>query len=222
MIGKNLPILLLFLGIPAGCSWNRPTPAGTETWFREGVYVGATVGYSNLDASGGDLDDDLAALGNTSSSSLDDDDVGGKFYLGYRFDTPVPLSLEAAYVNLGQVESTISTNAANIDAFLADVADVHPFLGEGVSLRAQVHLVETERLELGLGAGAWFWEAEVDARGPSGQRVDIDDDGVDPVFSAFALYDINQILQVRLEYEKFFFDSDDADVVSIGLQMLIL
>ena len=203
----------------ASCASAPGGPGRTQEveWFRSGPYVGASIGISNSDASASDLDADLAALGHTSSSTLDDTNEGWKLYAGYRLEQP--FSIELGYVELGEITSTISTTSTDIEDFNADVAEVHPFLGKGVYLAGQFSPLDRGPVEVGLRAGAWAWDADVESKSAPAGDLDIDQDGVDPLIGLVVLFELTRYLELRIEYEKYYQDDQDADFLSAGVQV---
>ncbi len=195
---------------------SQPRGIQEVQWFRGGPYAGASLGISNADGSAGELDEELAERGHTSSSTLDDTDTAWKVWAGYRFERP--LALEAGYAELGQVTSTIRVTTGDLQQFLRDVAEVHPFLGSGIFLAGLFSPYDEGPVELDLRAGLWLWETDVESQAAPGGEIDVDDRNVDPLLGLVFLFELTRWLEVRLEYEKYFLDDRDADVVSLGLQ----
>ena len=185
-------------------------------WFKAGYYAGVKFGKSGLGTNSGDHASDLLNLGHTTSVDLENDDSTFSLYGGYRF--ALPLSLELGWVNLGQVESEIAATPANLNVFLNDVAETHPFLGKGVNLRGIVHVLDTERVQIGLGLGVWAWSADVEAEAASGQIVKIDENGVDLNYALQAQISLGNGFSAVLSFEVFNLDENEADVISFGVQ----
>ncbi|MEW6073501.1 MAG: outer membrane beta-barrel protein [Planctomycetota bacterium] len=198
---------------------HAPSPQEVE-WFHAGWYAGAAMGTAVADASAADLEDDLAGRGYDSDASLDDSEVGWKVFGGYRFDAP--WAVEIALVDLGTVESEIATDAVVTDAFLDAVTDVHPYSGAGVSLSGLYFPIEEERFDVGLKAGAWFWQADVDVDAATGESLEVDEQGVHPLVGIVGLIDITDRWSARLEWEHYLLGSDnDVDFLAIGLQLTV-
>ena len=202
----------------SACS-SSPAQSEEYRWFQSGWYVGGTGGVAIVDASSSDLDEHLADQGFTTSSTLDDDDSGWKGYVGYRFERL--FGLEAGYVDLGEVSSEVDTQAVDPDVLLEALADTQPFLGSGPSLAGLFYVLDTKVVDGGLRAGAWYWEADVEAKTNTGEKVSIDEEGFDPFGGVFLLLEINDRAQIRAEYELYVLDDDDADFLSIGLQIRV-
>ncbi len=185
-------------------------------WFRAGYYAGAKFGKSVLDTNSRNLNDALMGRGYTTSTDLENDDSTFSVYGGYRFDEP--FSVELAWVNLGQVESEISASPPNINVFLDDVADVHPFLGKGVNVKGIYHLLDRERVQLGVSLGVWFWNADVEAEAAGGQIAEIDESGVDLNYGIQALVPLGNGFSAAFAWERFMLDDNEADSIWVGFQ----
>jgi hypothetical protein len=210
--------LALLLG---GCAAARGARPQEVQWFRSGPYAGGSLGVSNAHGSASELDSQLAELGHTTMSTLDDTDSGWKVHLGYRFERP--FAIEVGYVELGQVTSTIQVTTSDLDQFLEDVADVHPALGSGPFLVGQYSPYDHGRVELGLRAGVWLPDSEIESKATvPGGEIDIEQDSFDPLLGLVFLCEITRWLELRLEYEKYWIDGEDADFVSVGLQGKVL
>ena len=215
---KSFFALLPFAFLVVACS--GPARQSEELrWFESGWYVGATGGSAITDASAGDLDRRLMNQGFTTMSELDDEDSGWKGYLGYRFDRP--FGVEFGYTNLGQISSQVDTLMVDPDVLLNALADTQPFLGKGPFVAGLLYLLDTKHFDAGLRGGVWYWEADVEAETNIGDRVELEEEGFDPFFGIFGLLDINERAQIRFEFERYVLDDDDADFLSIGLQIRV-
>ena len=217
MIGRWIHVLIGLAG--ASCA-SAPAGSGRTQeveWFRSGPYVGASLGISNSDASASELDADLAALGHTTSSTLDDTNEGWKVYAGYRLERP--FSFEVGYAELGEITSTISTTSTDLEDFIADVAEVHPFLGNGIYLTGQYSPLDRGPVEVGLRAGVWNWDTDVESKSAQTGDIDVDEEGVDPLIGLVVLFELTRWLELRVEYERYYLDDEDADFLSAGMQV---
>ncbi len=179
-----------------------------STDLTNNIYVGAFVGQSSFDASGGDFD----------GLSVDDSDTAFKFLAGYQFNDY--LSLEGGYANLGEL--TISAHevegpyefkvdgSVEVDGLFVNVVGSYP-VSEQFSLYAKV--------------GLFSWDAESELKSsfsssdpeiPSESYSEsFSDDGSDVFYGVGLTYHWNEI-SFRAEYEMFESDGDDVDVFSIG------
>lgn len=153
-----------------------------------GIYVGASVGSSQLD-----YDDDLPDVGDV---DFDDDDTGYKIFAGYNLGLIplVDLAIEGAYVDFGQFKGEVG-GARN------DELDVTGWTGAG--------LAGIKLGPVGLFAKAGFinWDSDADLVG--------DDDGTDPLYGVGARITLFSF-QVRAEYERYDLDRFDIDYFSLG------
>ncbi|MCZ6598344.1 MAG: outer membrane beta-barrel protein [Planctomycetota bacterium] len=185
--------------------------------FRAGLYVGIGGGVADVDTEGIDVDGELAGLGHPDlDTTLDDTDIGWKVFAGYRFEQP--FAVEVGYTDLGTVESVITGAVADFDQFLKDVSDIHPFLGEGVTLSAVWYPIQTDSMVALIRVGGWYWEADVDIRAASGERIEIDEDGIDLLFGVGAIWNVAEDLSFRAEYERYIIDHENADFFTLGIQ----
>lgn len=210
----QLPVaLMLAFLLSGGGLFPRPAQADDGSW-----YMGVSVGASKSAADAAELDANLAALGYSTTSTLDDTDIGWKLFGGYQWNPN--LAVEAALVDLGQVTSRISGNFGDLDAFVADVARVHPYSARGISASIVGELPVAQRFRLFGKVGLFFWDADIDARFEvGGQPISFDSkQGVDPVFGAGVKYHINKKMALRVEWERYEIDRDSVQLLSAGVE----
>jgi hypothetical protein len=171
-------------------------PAGAAFAADNGFYVG----LASSDVSS-DYELGPAAVGDP------DDDRGFKGIVGFR-----PLdsfAIEANYVDLGETRVPINIaciqapcpNEASIDSQVLSVSAVGLYALPLVDLYARV--------------GYARWESELAPFAPQ------DREGSDPTYGAGAQVRVGSFA-LRFEYERFEFDDDDADLVSIGFTYTFL
>jgi hypothetical protein len=155
-----------------------------------GIYLGASVGQANLKID--DLTDNVFP-----DDDFDGDDTAFKLIAGIR---PLDwLGVEAAYVNFGEPEDTVSDQRLKAD-------------GDGISAFA-VGFLATGPVDLFAKAGLISWDSKI-----SGS---FDDDGTDLAYGAGAQFRLLG-LSIRAEYEKFDISDVDLDMISIGLTYTFL
>ena len=152
--------------------------------------------YLGLAAS--DVSSDYAAA----SASGADDDSGLKAIVGFR-----PLdsfAIEANYVDMGEtrVPISFSPSTLSIDS-------------EAFSVSA-VGLLPLPLVDLYGRLGVARWESELSLLGASQKNT-----GTDPTYGAGAQFRVGSVA-LRLEYERFDFDDDSADLVSVGFTYTFL
>jgi len=212
--------LLLSL-VLASCSAVGRSPRQEVEWFQRGIYLGASAGVATSTADQGDLQRDVDDIFPGSQvTDYDDEDLAWKLYAGFRFNRP--FAIEAGWVELGRITSEISTSAPDVEGFLKQVEEIHPFLGAGPFLGARYYIIDTNRFHLGLGAGIWRWNAEVETKAASGEKMDPDADEFDPYFGVNAIWDFTERFSIRGDFERYYLDDFEADVITAGLQFRIL
>ncbi len=198
--------LALVLAAPAGA-------AQTNYYYGEGPYVGFAVGVSVYDLELGNWDAD----GSLTSGSVDDSDVGVKFYWGYNFSNN--FGLELFYVNLGEtafegVSSGVATGGDNFWES-GNVSGYTKNKGYGFSASAKLPL--GRYLDIYGKAGMYWWDVDeyvfnaVDSR-------PIGDDGSDMLFGGGLGLNITDQSALRLEWERYInvYDVYDVDLFSLG------
>ena len=161
---------------------------------------GFYLGLASSDVSS-DFDLGPAAAGDA------DDDRGFKGIVGFR-----PLdsfAIEANYVDLG--ETRVPLNLVCVQTPCPTEASID---SQAVSVSA-VGLFALPLVDLFARVGYTRWESELSAFVPQ------DREGSDPTYGAGAQFRVGSFA-LRFEYERFEFDSDDADLVSIGFTYTFL
>lgn len=155
-----------------------------------GGYIGGSVGQAYIEVDTGDP---------TIPENFDENDFGWKVMIGYEFDLPLNLGIEAAYVDFGAPSGDIAGTQFEVDA--------NGFAGFG-----------TIGFDLGpLGvfgkAGVIAWDAELSIDGFDAGS----DDGTDPAYGIGVEFGLGG-LDIRGEYEIFDIDdSEDVALLSVGI-----
>ena len=155
-----------------------------------GGYLGGSVGQAYIEVDTGD-----PAI----PQNFDENDFGWKVMIGYEFDLPINLGVEAAYVDFGAPSGDLLGTVFEVDA--------DGFAGFG-----------TIGFDLGpIGvfgkAGVISWDAKLSADGFNIGS----DDGTDPAYGLGVKFGLGS-LELRGEYELFDIeDSEDVAMLSVGL-----
>ena len=220
VVEESLPADLLEAEPRTRVAWGQGevAPRNKVDWFRSGPYFGGSIGLAQSNADDGDISRDLENRGYTGvDTDLDDSDLAWKLFGGYRFEQP--FALELAAVDLGTIESDVSLDPpADLDTFLGDLADIHPFSAKGVALTGTWYALDEDDWQAGLKGGLWWWDGEVEARAISGETVSESDRGLDLVLGAVGLVDIDEEWSLRAEVEHYRVDSDGVTFFSVGAQ----
>ena len=172
-------------------------PAG-EVQAQGTWYVGANVGYADLDYDASDLEQDLANLGWTiSDASVDSSSTAWKAYGGFAPNRY--LAFEIGYADLGKVVTQYSASVSpnDIDAILSDTYSVHPYQGDGwFGAVVAKWPVNPDVITLYARLGAFSWKSDLDVRVISGGTGSVvgDDSGTDVMYGLGFEWHINPAL----------------------------
>ena len=188
-----------------------------------GWYAGAGIGSANTDVDVSDYDRDLGALGYTTSSTIDDSDIGWKLFGGYEFDRN--WSVEGTYVNLGDVTSSTTVSAGPAgwtpQDFVDAAATVHPYSIDGIAATAKGTYPFGNGVAVFAKLGLFAWKADIEVHcvgcTPPASQPD-DKSGFDWTAGLGASYDFAENYGVRAEWERFATDRNDVDFFSASVQ----
>jgi hypothetical protein len=188
----------------------------------DGLYLGLGIGLTDAHSSGGGVDrdlDDLVAF--ATDSELDSTYFGWRLVAGYRF-AGGPWSVELGYTDLGDLDSEVLAAPPDLQAFRRQIEEIHPLSGKGVTLAGSYLVDFTERIGASAKLGGWWWEstAEFDTiLPPAGTRSTgrVDADGIDLLFGLGAQLDVAAGFSLRADWERYFLDSDDVDLFTVGV-----
>jgi OOP family OmpA-OmpF porin len=158
--------------------------AGPALAAGPGLYVGASFGQADSDASAGDI-------GSGFSGTIDDTDTGWRALIGYQFNPNI--AIEGAYVDLGDNSASGTLNGASLS-------------GKGSFDGWQVAGVG--RVPLGNRAGVfgkvgmYLWDLSASG-GTGGVTSSFSDDGSDLMFGAGLDFDLSDNVSLRGEWERF-------------------
>ena len=141
-------------------------------------YIGAAVTQSYVDETG-----------------LDDDDTGGKFFIGYQFNNY--FAIEGSYYDFGEFND--SGNEFALDGYDLGVVGILP-VSNRVSLFGKV--------------GVHEWDAEASG---AASGLTLGASGSDVFFGVGIDYDISNRWTIRGEIEHYEVEDIDVDVASVGI-----
>lgn len=177
-----------------------------------GFYIGGSFGQSKVsDFSSSDVNSGLASLGINATSTTDDKDTGWKAFAGYRIMKY--LAVEGAYANLGEVSANIISTAP-----VAGTANVQ-LENEAWTISALGILPLNDKFSLfgRLGLNVWNIDVSASGTGSGGATYSGSDDGTGVVYGLGAAFHLTPNLNLRAEWERYDFDGDDLDFMSVGL-----
>jgi OOP family OmpA-OmpF porin len=192
--------------------------AGAGEWS-----VGASLGWAQGDTGTGDLNKELASSGlDASATSSDDTRSAWRLYFGYDY-TP-NWGVEAAYVDLGDVETTFSGTTTDIDAFLGASDDVHPNTAQGWQLSGVYRraLGLLPQLQATARLGVLAWTSEYTLKGGTTSRT-VDESGTDLSFGLGLELGLDRLAWMppgffaHLDWDRYDIDEEPIDLLSLGL-----
>jgi hypothetical protein len=127
---------------------------------------------------------------------FDEEDTVWKAYAGFSFNQA--LGVELSWVDFNEAREA----GTSLDT-------------DGWGAAAVLSLPLSENFALYGKAGQFFWETDASGLGPG---VRIDRDGDDPFFGAGAKFRLNDLLDLRLEWERYDVAEADLDTLFVMLQ----
>lgn len=154
-----------------------------------GVFIGGSVGQSNLEETDGGV-------------GFDADDTGFKVFGGKRILKF--FAVEGGYIDFGEPNDVLPMDALEVELFGIDIFAVGTIpLGTTWELFGKVGII--------------YWEE--DKTRTNGSGVMSESDGFDPAFGVGLAYMVNEHLLVRGEYEIFDIQgTDDVTFTSVGIE----
>lgn len=182
-------------------------------------YVGGSFGGVNTNVSGNDLRQALVNQGfNITSVNFDDATTGWKLFGGYQFMSN--LAVEASYVNLGKIDTTVkATGVTDVNALVQTAANAHGYSIEGGSIDL-VGLLPLGPAVLFGKLGATYWHANIDVDAVNtGVSISRSKNGTGANWGAGVKFPVfhNQI-QIRAEWESIRVSSRWIDFYSAGVE----
>lgn len=216
--------------LPAAISLALGTGALAPVAAHAGWYVGAGAGQSSFDDDAittSELADEVATIGDIDNVSVDvdDSDTGFKVFGGYRFNDFV--ALEAAYVDLGSIEASISGDGT-FDG--GEGSEPFSFSGsasadvKGYGVNAIVGYPVLGLVNVFASVGAFRWESDASGSITATDGIDSEtysasasDDGIDIKYGVGARMTFLDHLGVQVEWENYDVGSSDVDLLSASV-----
>lgn len=211
--------------IPFACATLASALLASSTAFAAQpghFYIGAGLGGTTVtDApSASEFDSELASIGITASSSVDDTDTGWKLYGGIMFNRN--FAVEASYADLGE----LSIDSRVTAPFNGNLNTTWEAQTVAVSVLGILPLAYN--FELFGKVGIHYWDAELTATATAGGGVGTgsdDDTGTDLLYGIGATYNLTNNFALRAEWERYNNIGDDnstgesdVDMWSAGVQ----
>jgi tetratricopeptide (TPR) repeat protein len=187
-------------------------------WLDTGFFITAGAMYFDSRLDGRDVDEELSGLGHTTQTSYDGREFGGKVVIGHQFEGP--FAIELGYTNMGEIKSDITAFAPVSASLAADLARVHPVLGDGFTLALRTNVWGGGPFTVTARAGAWAWDADKDLKiytPPAGVQISkIDAEGFDLFYGVGLILGDWRGFNLVVEYERYFLESDAVDSFTLG------
>ncbi|NRA60624.1 MAG: OmpA family protein [Psychrobium sp.] len=186
---------------------------------KPGWYLHGGVGVVNGSSTIADFRDPLAAQGyNITDVVINEQRLGFKMNLGYSF-TP-NLAIEGGYSDLGNVDVAMSTVVSNPSAFFSAVDNLHPTSARGLTISGVATLALTPSFTLNGRIGLFKWQGDFNTVNVyTAEHVgEHDTKGTDFYYGAYAEYLLSKQTRLTLEWERYHFDKNDSDMLSLGLK----
>jgi hypothetical protein len=184
--------------------------------------LGANLGTARGDSGAGDLSNRLRESGlDAVASSSDDNRFAFQFRLGYAF-TP-RWGVEAGYANLGDVETTFTGTATDIDSFLSASSGIHPNTADGILLSGVYRhpLGSLPQLNAVARGGIFFWKSEYDLNGVTRSQK-VKENGSDLSFGLGLEFGLERFeslppgMTLGLDWQRFKIDKEEINLFSLG------
>lgn len=172
-------------------------------------YVGLSYGKSTIETGVSNL---------TGTATLDEEDNGSKIFVGYDLNDMV--SIEGHYANLGEAVLTGNngdqfTVAGTVYAFTANNVAISTE-GKSIGISSVLKLPLSDTVEPFLKLGVHNWDVSASVTSSAG-NASLSDDGTDIFYGIGIGISLTDSLSIRGEFERYDFDGDDADYLSLGL-----
>lgn len=157
-----------------------------------------------------------AGYGGASASKTDSSQ---SFSIGYRQPINSLWSVDASYINTGEVSASVETApvAGKTPAETAkDVAKSLPIYGGGLNYVALRHIPVTNKVSFLAGAGGFIWFNEREATVNSVKHVE-KDSGINLTAQLGLSVAITPRVSVEANVQRFFMPRDDVDRLSLGV-----
>jgi outer membrane autotransporter protein len=184
-----------------------------QSYAENKSYIGVGFGSSEYDTGVSNL---------TGTAALDEDDSAFKIFYG--FNVTPRVAIEIHYADFGEA-SLKGNNGDNFDidsstfSFTANSASiVSESSSFGVS--SVFKLFDKSTFNPYLKAGIHRWEVDATVTSASSATASVSDDGFDGFLGLGVDMELSDSFVVRVEYETYKFDSDDASVATLSARFV--
>ena len=179
-------------------------------------YVGGSIGNASGTDSERNLNQQLAAEGlSSTTSNLQKDRVGWKLLIGQPLDDV--LSVEASYVDLGDVDVKISGPATDVQTFFDSINDIHPATASGINIGFSWKVYHQKKYRADVRVGVFIWDADYQLNSAVGSRK-VSASGEDISLGLGLSKEITQELSWRVDFDRYDIEEESVNMWSIGLR----
>ncbi len=206
-VGRSRLLMLL-------CLSGFVTSAQAESFLKPD-YLGLALLKVKSDERSSDFQAEIDALSLTASVSQTDLSRNGwSPFIGYQLYEQ--LALEIGYVDLGNVTTTVSGVAPDVDTFVNTLAAVYPVTASGWTTDLVLSKALNEQLTGSLTLGAFLWEADYSLSGTNINKK-FEDDGVNTHLGLALEYSPRSEVFIRLGWQSYRFSGVNVDAWLIGI-----
>jgi len=127
------------------------------------------------------------------------------------------LAMEAAYTDLGEVETRLNGDTAEIQNLLRSADLVHPASADGYEISLYGRYPLNHRWALFARGGWMYSDSDYSARATSGERDKLKEDGTIQLFGLGADFKPAPRWTVRAAASRYQLDQENVDVIGLGL-----
>jgi hypothetical protein len=161
------------------------------------------------------LNDQISAMNlNASTTSNRDNRTSWQVNLTYQYQPDWGVGF--GYVDLGEVNTRIEGESADIKTFLTTVSDVHPNTAEGAQIFASYKIPLGSETRISVQAGMFLWKSEYDLEAAN-ESYRVEDDGTSLVVGLSAERSINDQLSLTFDLNRYDVDDEIIPVIGVGL-----
>jgi len=218
MMRINLVMLCILLLVATGEAMGRAIGHVKEEAKGEtkvgSWWVGGNIGSARGDTNASDLNNQLTDQGLNATASSDDSRKAWQLFLGYQ-DTPT-WGVELGYVDLGEVDTSISGSVTDINAFLASVDDIHPQTAQGWQLSGVYRYPIKQHIWLVLRGGILDWSSKYKLKAAGASRT-VKSSGKSGTYGLGAEMEMNEVTRASINYGRYSVDGESISVLSAGV-----
>ncbi len=182
----------------------------------EKFYLGGLLGQARGDVGAAEMNDRMAALGYDAEAQVSNQNrTAWELFAGYKYSDY--LSVEAGYIDLGEVRTRLKGSVVDINDYLASANLVHPRSASGYELAVLGRYPINEKNYLYLRAGLLFANSryEADAEVDFAKRSNSSRDGFVGIGYG---YEINDRWGMRVSYENYRVEDENIGLLGLGIQ----